>query len=69
MLVRPLTYYKNMERVDLFALAQNAFTEKLLSASTLHYPYLKTHLVELNSRDIPRLKATDVERLLQRLNY
>lgn len=41
MIVRPLTYHRNMERVDLFTLAQNAYTKQLLEASQLHYPQLK----------------------------
>ena len=45
MIVRPLTYHRNIERVDLFTLAQNAYTKQLLDASDLHYPQLKSHII------------------------
>lgn len=45
MIVRPLSYHKNMDRVDLFAMAQQAYQKKLMKSVHLHYPQMKAFTV------------------------
>ena len=45
MILRPLSYHKNMDRVNLFAMAQQAYQAKLMDSVKLHYPQMKTFIV------------------------
>ena len=67
MLVRPLSYYKNMERVDMLALAQTNFIKSMHESAEVHYPQLRTFIVPVDSRDIATTRAKDIENALLKL--
>ena len=64
MLVRPLSYHKLMDRINMLTLAQQTYTKSLLASAQMHYPQLKAFELLLEARDVCNLKVKDIKQLL-----
>ena len=65
----PVTYHKQLDRVNISQRAINAYSREVLKMIVLTYPLMKTFTVPVLQHEVSDLKTKDVEKMLKDLKY
>ena len=65
----PVTYHKQLDRINVAQRALNAYSREVLQMMALSYPLLKTFRVPVLLHEVNDLKTKDVEKLLMDIKY